>query len=117
MTSKFCHAASASSIRQIIMLAIAAELFVLIADRSTAANDNRGAQLAAMSCHRLDGRGKGTPSIVGLDKERLAGAMAAFKSGVRSSQIMHAVALSLSDGEIAALADYLGAQPTATKRR
>lgn len=119
MILKSRHAASASSIRQIIMLAIAAEVFVLIADRSTAANDNRGAQLAAMcaSCHRLDGRDKGIPSIVGLDKERLAGAMAAFKSGVRSSQIMHAVALSLSDGEIAALADYLGAQPTGTKRR
>ena len=119
MILKSCHAASASSIRQIIMLAIAAELFVLIADRSTAANDNQGAQLAAMcaSCHRLDGRDKGIPSIVGLDKERLAGAMAAFKSGARSSQIMHAVALSLSDGEIAALADYLAAQPMGTKRR
>jgi cytochrome c553 len=42
--------------------------------------------------------------------------MAAFKSGERSSQIMHAVALSLSDGEIAALAEYL-AQPIGTKRR
>ena len=111
-------AASASSMRQIIILSIAAGLFVLIADRSTAANDNRGAQLAAMcaSCHRLDGRDKGIPSIVGLDKERLAGAMAAFKSGVRSSQIMHAVALSLSDGEIAVLAEYL-AQPIGSKRR
>jgi sulfide dehydrogenase cytochrome subunit len=118
MTSKSCHAASASSIRQIVMLSIAAGLFVLIADRAVAANDNRGAHLAAMcaSCHRLDGRGKGIPSIVGLDKERLAGAMAAFKSGERSSQIMHAVALSLSDGEIEALAEYL-AQPMGTKRR
>ena len=31
-----------------------------------------GAQLAAMcaSCHRLDGRDKGIPSIIGLDKEQ-----------------------------------------------
>jgi cytochrome c553 len=119
MTSKFRHAASAWSIRQIITLGIAAGLFVLVADRSMAANDNQGAQLAAMcaSCHRLDGRDKGVPSIVGLDKERLAGAMVAFKSGERSSQIMHAVALSLSDGEIAVLAEYLAAQPTGAKRR
>jgi sulfide dehydrogenase cytochrome subunit len=109
MTSKFCHAASPSSIRQIIMLSITAGLIVLIADRTIGANDNRGPQLAAMcaSCHRLDGRDKGIPSIVGLDKQRLAGAMVAFKSGERSSQIMHAVALSLSDDEIAALAEYL----------
>ena len=119
MTSKSRHAASARSIRQIVTLWIAAGLLVLLADRSIAANDNQGAQLAAMctSCHRLDGRDKGIPSTAGLDKERLAGAMMAFKSGQRSSQIMHAVALSFSDGEIAALAEYLAAQPTGTKQR
>jgi hypothetical protein len=49
------------------------------------------------ACHRLDGRDKGIPSIVGIDKRKFAEAMAAFKSGARSSSIMHAVALSLSD--------------------
>jgi cytochrome subunit of sulfide dehydrogenase len=119
VTAKYCRVANASSVRRIIVLAIAVGLVILIADPGMAADNDRGAQLAAMcaSCHRLDGRDKGIPSIVGLDKERLAGAMAAFKSGVRSSQIMHAVALSLSDGEIAALAEYLAAQPTGTKRR
>jgi cytochrome c553 len=119
MTSKSRHAASASGIRQIIMLSIAAGLLVLIVDRSMAADNARGAHLAAMcaSCHRLDGRDEGIPSIVGLDKEEFASAMAAFKSGGHSSQIMHAVALSLSDGEIAALAEYLAAQPRETKRR
>ena len=52
-----------------------------------------------------------------MDKEKFAGAMAAFKSGERSSQIMHAVALSLSDDEIVTLAEYLAAQPRETKRR
>ena len=42
--------------------------------------------------------------------------MAAFKSGERSSQIMHAIAVSLSDGEVATLAEYLAAQPTGTKQ-
>jgi sulfide dehydrogenase cytochrome subunit len=119
MTSKSRHAASAWRIRRIVILWIAAGVLVLLADRTIAANDIQGGQLAAMcaSCHRLDGRDKGIPSTVGLDKERLAGAMMAFKSGERSSQIMRAVALSLSDGEIAALAEYLAAQPTGTKQR
>jgi sulfide dehydrogenase cytochrome subunit len=102
-----------------IVLATAASLLILSADRSMAADDERGAQLAAMcaSCHRLDGRDKGIPSIVGLDKEELASAMAAFKSGKRSSQIMHAVALSFSDGEIAVLVDYLVMQPRGNNRQ
>jgi sulfide dehydrogenase cytochrome subunit len=117
--AKFRGVANASSVRRIIALAIAVSLVVLIADRGTAAQDERGAQLAAVcaSCHRLDGRDKGIPSIVGMDKEKFAGAMAAFKSGDRSSQIMHAVALSLSDDEIVMLAEYLAAQPRETKRR
>jgi cytochrome subunit of sulfide dehydrogenase len=119
VTSKYRRAADATSVHPVISLSIAAGLLVVIANRGLAAKDDRGAQLAAMcaSCHRLDGRDKGIPSIVGLDKQALADAMAAFKSGDRSSQIMHAVALSLSDGEVAAVADYLAAQPTGSKRR
>ena len=56
-------------------------------------------------------------SIVGMDKEKLTDAMAAFKSGARSSSIMHAVALSFSDAEIATLAEYLAAQPAEIKRQ
>jgi sulfide dehydrogenase cytochrome subunit len=102
-----------------IVLSIAVSLVVLIADRGMAAQDARGAQITAVcaSCHRLDGRDKGIPSIVGMDKEKFAGAMAAFKSGKRSSQIMHAVALSLNDDEIATLAEYLAAQPTETNHK
>ena len=101
-----------------IMLSIATGVLVLTANWGTAADDSRGAQLAAIcaSCHRLDGRDKGIPSIVGLDQKQFADVMAAFKSGERSSQIMHAIAVSLSDGEVAALAEYLAAQPTETKQ-
>jgi cytochrome c553 len=82
-----------------------------------AADDSRGAQLAAIcaSCHRIDGRDKGIPSIVGLNQKQFADVKAAFKSGARSSQIMHAIALSLSDGEVATLAEYLTARPRGTK--
>jgi len=76
---------------------------------SLAAENNRGAQLAAMcaACHRLDGLNKGIPSIIGLDEKKLADMMAEFKSNKRTSQIMNVVARSLSDEEIADLAHYL----------
>ncbi len=120
MTAQCCRVARARRLRQIIAVSIAASVAVLLADRAMAAGNKRGAQLAALcvSCHRLDGRGKAIPSIVGMDKASLAAAMAGFKSGARSShsQIMHAVALSLTDGEIATLVEYLAALPKETKR-
>jgi cytochrome subunit of sulfide dehydrogenase len=112
--------AKALRLRQIIVLFMATGMLVLTAGRGMAEDDSRrGAQLAAIcaSCHRLDGHDKGIPSIVGLDQKEFVDVMAAFKSGQRSSQIMHAIALSLSDGEIVALAAYLAAQPTGTKQR
>lgn len=97
---------------------IAAVVFILSAGAAVAADNERGAELAAMcvSCHRLDGRDRGIPSIIEMDKKTFTDAMAAFKSGARSSSIMHAVALQLSDAEIATLASYLGALPRAGKR-
>ena len=59
------------------------------------------------ACHRLDGLDKGIPSIIGLDQNKLAGMMAEFKSDKRKSQIMGVVARSLSDEEVAAVAQYL----------
>lgn len=99
-------------------LAIAAGFLTVNAAAAAAADNERGAELAAMcaSCHRLDGHDRGIPSIIGIDRQTFIGAMAAFKSGARSSSIMHAVALQLSDGEIATLAAYLGARATEGKR-
>jgi len=62
------------------------------------------------ACHRLDGRDRGIPSIVGLDQQKFTDLMEAFRSGKRLSQIMNVVARSLSTEEIAALAAYLAAQ-------
>jgi sulfide dehydrogenase cytochrome subunit len=109
---------SASSTRQIIALSISASLVFFVADRSAAADHDRGAQLAATcaSCHRLDGRDKGIPTIIGLDEATLTRAMQAFKSGERSSQIMHVMSLSLSNEEIATLAHYLSALRMETNR-
>jgi sulfide dehydrogenase cytochrome subunit len=109
--------AKALRLRQMIALLITMGILVLVANRGVVADDSRGAQLAAIcaSCHRLDGRDKGIPSIVGLDQKQFADIMAAFKSGAHPSQIMHAVALSLSDEEVTTLAEYLHARPTRTK--
>jgi cytochrome subunit of sulfide dehydrogenase len=111
--------AKTSGLRQIILLSIATGALIPIANRSMAADDNQGAQLAAIcaSCHRLDGRDKGIPSIVGLNRKQFTDIMAAFKSGESSSQIMHAIALSLSDEEVSALAAYLAALPAGATQR
>jgi cytochrome c553 len=103
----------ASGTRPIIAL-LAISLCPFGVQRSTAAENEQGAQLAAMcaACHRLDGRDQGIPSIIGLDPKKLSEAMEAFRSGKRSSQIMNVVARSLSTEEIAALAEYL-----ATRKR
>jgi sulfide dehydrogenase cytochrome subunit len=103
---------AAKDARLIIALLLATSPLLLLVHPSAAAENTRGAQLAATcaSCHRLDGRDQGIPSIIGLDPKKLADMMEAFRSGKRSSQIMHVVAGSLSAEEIAALADYLAVQ-------
>jgi sulfide dehydrogenase cytochrome subunit len=102
----------ANGARPVIALLMATSPFVFVIHPGAGAENNRGAQLAAMcaSCHRLDGRDRGIPSIVGLDKRKLVDTMQDFKSGKRSSQIMQVVARSLSTEEIAVLADYLAAR-------
>ena len=111
---KTCERAKpiANGARRIIALLMATSPFVFVVHPGAGAENNRGAQLAAMcaSCHRLDGRDRGIPSIVGLDKRKLVDTMEDFRSGKRSSQIMQVVARSLSTEEIAVLADYLVAR-------
>ena len=104
------HGAS-RSMRQIIAVSIAAGSFIILADRSQAADRDGGAQLAAMcaSCHRPDGGDRGIPTILGVGPEMLSRAMLAYRSRDRTSHIMRAIARSLSDEEIATVARYLAA--------
>jgi cytochrome c553 len=108
----------ANGMRLMMSLSLAGSLFVLVVLPSPAAESNRGAQLAAMcaACHRLDGLDQGIPSIIGLDEKKLAGIMAEFKSDKRKSQIMSVVARSLSDEEIADLAQYLASRQKGSER-
>jgi cytochrome subunit of sulfide dehydrogenase len=97
--------------RQIIVVSIAAGSLIIFADRSQAADRDGGAQLAALcaSCHRPDGGDRGIPTIFGMGPETFTRAMLAYRSSERPNHIMHAVALSLSDEEIATVARYLAA--------
>jgi cytochrome c553 len=110
---------SALSLHQITVVSMAASLVVSVTERGFAANGDQGAQLAATctACHRLDGRDRGIPSIVGLSEEQFVSMMRAIKSGERSGPIMRTMARSLSNEEIAILARYFAARGRETERR
>ena len=74
-----------------------------------AADTSQGAQLAAVcaSCHGGPG---GIPVIIGQDAGKISAAMLAYRTAERPNHIMHAIALSLSDEEIASVARYLAGQ-------
>lgn len=74
-----------------------------------AADPGRGAQLAAMcaSCHGPAGSAEGIPTLAGRDELAIIAAMTAYKASERPSHVMHAIALSLSEEELAAVARHL----------
>jgi cytochrome subunit of sulfide dehydrogenase len=113
------HRQRALSLRRIIALSMVASLVVSFAERSFAADNNQGAQLAATcaACHRLDGHDRGIPSIIGLSEGQFVVVMRAFKSGERSGPIMRTVVRSLSDEEIAILARYFASRGKESERR
>jgi sulfide dehydrogenase cytochrome subunit len=113
------HRQSALSLHRIITLSMVASLVVSFAERSLAAENDQGVQLAATcaACHRLDGHDKGIPSFVGLSEEQFVTVMRAYQSGERSGPIMRTVARSLSNEEIAILARYFVARGKETQRR
>jgi cytochrome c553 len=64
-------------------------------------------------CHGVDGRGRGVgtfPSIAGQRGEYLAGSLEAFRTGVRASGTMHAVASALPPSLVGELASHYEAQ-------
>lgn len=114
------------ALRALLALVMSAGVVVPSANRSLASErawrssrHDRGAELAAVcaSCHRLDGRDHGIPSIIGLDEATLVAEMRAFKSGERPGQIMRVISLSLTAEDFAAVARYLAAQRKDTTPR
>ena len=100
------------NLRSIIGTAIAAGIFLLLGQPDATAGGDQGPQLAAMcaSCHRLDVGGKDFPRIIGLGEEKFAAAPLAYRASESPTHIMHAVALLLSNQEIANISRYLAGQ-------
>jgi sulfide dehydrogenase cytochrome subunit len=64
------------------------------------------------ACHGTDGNSVGgTPVLAGLDRTHFILQMQAFRSGERSSTVMHHHAKGLTPDEIEQLAGYFSAQP------
>jgi cytochrome c553 len=66
-----------------------------------------------VACHGEDGVGRtpGTPHLGGQDREYLAAALAAYRSGKRQHVPMTSLANTLQPAEIQALAAWYAAQP------
>ena len=90
---------------------MAAGLVLLSGHAGAAADNSQGAQLAATcaSCHNLNGSDEGIPVIAGIEEQKIIEAMHVYEASETPSHVMHAVALSLSDEELASVAAYLAA--------
>jgi sulfide dehydrogenase cytochrome subunit len=86
-------------------------LVLLSSQAGAGADMSQGAQLAATcaACHGPNGNDQGIPAIMGLDEQRIIAAMLAYRQSERPNHVMHAVAISLSDEELASVARYLAA--------
>ncbi|MGE3626759.1 MAG: cytochrome c [Hyphomicrobiales bacterium] len=95
------------------MLVLLAVLAGAVADMTSArASDLKayGEHLAGecTSCHRMDGKDKGIPSIVGWHEDSFIAVLQSYKAGERDNQAMVTVARSLDDEQMKALAAYFG---------
>ena len=106
---------SAFSRRAMLVLNLLAPAGFLLAGGSAgyAGDVKAGAAKAMMcqACHGLDGLSKApdSPNIAGQIEPYLVAQLQAFKTGVRKSDAMSAVAPSLSDTDIEDLAAYFSA--------
>lgn len=84
-----------------------------------AAEVDRHIQVLAASCaacHGHDGNSVGgTPVLAGLDAAYFVSQMQAFRTGERTSTVMHHHAKGLTESEIVQLAAYFAAQPRVTQ--
>jgi cytochrome c553 len=88
---------------------VAVSIVLLGSQGAAAADADQGAQLAATcaSCHSAAGSDQGIPPLAGLDEQTIISSMEAFRASETPSHVMHAVALSLTDEELAIVSNYL----------
>jgi cytochrome c553 len=123
LSRKLTNGAAISSCRNAVVMTVtcAAAICGLAAGdaRLAAARADEARKLAygrhlaqeCTSCHRVDGKASGIPSIVGLDPEVFKAALDAFAKGERPNQVMVSVARSLDQEQSEALAHYFASLP------
>ncbi len=111
-----CRDGDSHGVRQALAFSMATSFCLLATGPVLAGGVDRGAQIAATcaSCHRLKGGDRGIPPIVGLSEAAHVRALLAYRSNERPSHVMHAIALSLGDEEITAVARFLSANEKAS---
>lgn len=99
-------------------LSFVAALAVFGGEIAEAVEADKGARLASIcaSCHDPSGSDRGIPSIVGLDEKQITEAMLRYRESEAPSIVMHAIALSLSEEEIASVARFLAAEGKGDRR-
>lgn len=66
---------------------------------------------ACSGCHAVPAReGAAMPSLVGLDAERIAAAMLAYRRGEGAPTVMDRIARGFTEAEIRAIADWIAAR-------
>ncbi|SDA99752.1 c-type cytochrome [Sinorhizobium sp. NFACC03] len=85
---------------------------LLVPGGAIAADASQGAQIAATcaSCHDPGGRGHAIPPVTSLDEQTIIRLMHNYRSSEGVSPVMHAVALSLSEEELVAVARHLASK-------
>lgn len=85
---------------------------LLVPGGAIAADASQGAQIAATcaSCHDPGGRGHAIPPVTSLDEHTIIRLMHHYRSREGLSHVMHAVALSLSEEELVAVARHLASK-------
>lgn len=92
------------------------------ADEARALAYGRHLSQQCTTCHRVDGANTGIPSIIGWEKDQFLAVLDAYRTNVRTNEVMVSLAQSLGDAEMQALAAYFGslkpvqAKPPAKKR-
>lgn len=95
-----------------IPLMLALLLAAMAAQAAEADSHLRVLAASCAACHGSNGNSVGgTPVLAGLDAAHFKLQMKSFRSGERSSTVMHHHAKGLTEDEIEALADYFAAQP------
>ena len=111
-----CRDGVAHWVRHALTCFVAMGLSLVATGHVLAGGVDHGAQIAATcaSCHRVEAGERGIPPIVGLSEAKLTQALLAYRFSERPSHVMHAIALSLSDEDIAGVARFLAAKGKAS---